>query len=59
MAAAATAAAATYLDGKYQLTRDLRILLKAKKAERVYAQAGTKSTPLGYSTVLTASSQGR
>ncbi|KAI5365421.1 putative AMP-dependent synthetase/ligase, AMP-binding, AMP-binding enzyme domain, ANL [Septoria linicola] len=39
VAATAAAAAATYLDGKFQLTRDIRILLKAKKAERVYNQA--------------------
>ncbi|KAK3672559.1 hypothetical protein LTR78_007610 [Recurvomyces mirabilis] len=39
LAAAGGLAAAAYLDGRYQLSRDARALLKLKNAERVYAKA--------------------
>lgn len=39
-AAAGGLAAAAYLDGKYQLRRDLNSIRKLKRAERAYEQAG-------------------
>ncbi|KAK5130708.1 hypothetical protein LTR08_001738 [Meristemomyces frigidus] len=39
LAAAGVAAAAAYLDGKYQLRRDVGTVLKLKAAERAYAKA--------------------
>ena len=40
-AAAGGLAAAAYLDGKYQLRRELNYIRKFKKAEKEYAKAGT------------------
>lgn len=37
---AAALAAAAYLDGKYQLRRDLDLVWKQKKAEKAYAKLG-------------------
>ena len=39
-AAAGGIAAAAYLDGKYQLRRELSYIGKMKRAERAYAKAG-------------------
>lgn len=38
-ATAAAAAATAYLNGKYQIGRDVKAILKSKNAERVYAKA--------------------
>jgi hypothetical protein len=40
-AAAGGIAAAAYLDGKYQLRRELNYVLKLKRAEREYARRCT------------------
>lgn len=46
-AAAGGIAAAAYLDGKYQLRRELNYIRKLKKAEKAYAKACmTPTTPL-------------
>lgn len=39
-AAAGGLAAAAYLDGKYQISRDLNYIRKLKRAEREYMKAG-------------------
>jgi hypothetical protein len=45
-AAAGGLAAAAYLDGKYQIRRELNYIRKFKKAEKEYAKAGTYSDQL-------------
>lgn len=40
-AAAGGLAVAAYLDGRYSLMNDAKAILKAKKAERIYAQKRT------------------
>lgn len=40
-AAAGGVAAAAYLNGKYQIGRDLKAILKDRKARKAYAQAGS------------------
>lgn len=47
---AAALAAAAYLDGKYQLRRDLDLVWKQKKAEKAYAKIG--ESPQGGMAVL-------
>lgn len=40
-AAAGGVATAAYLNGKYQIGRDLKAILKDRKARKAYAQAGS------------------
>ena len=40
-AAAGGLATAAYLNGKYQIGRDLKAILKDRKARKAYAQAGS------------------
>jgi hypothetical protein len=42
-AAAGGIAAAAYLDGKYQIRRELNVIHKLKRAERQYAKRGISS----------------
>jgi hypothetical protein len=43
-AAAGGIAAAAYLDGKYQIRRELDVIRKLKRAERQYAKRGMSSS---------------
>lgn len=58
-AAAGGLAAAAYLDGKYQLGRELNYVRKLKQAEKAYAKAGTHPYVARVWTMLTKNSQGR